>query len=91
MAYTVKTAPSCLTDALTLFPHSYAQYSVIAARALRQALKEPMKSEAAKRDGSQIKIFKWKDGKALSKGTLLTWSVLLDLHDQIYIYIYIHT
>ncbi|MPC39412.1 ATP synthase subunit epsilon, mitochondrial [Portunus trituberculatus] len=46
---------------------NYAQYSVIAARALRQALKEPTKSEALKRDGSLIKIVKWKDGKAISK------------------------
>ena len=40
---------------------------MIAARALRQALKEPAKSEALKRDGSLIKIVKWKDGKAISK------------------------
>lgn len=46
---------------------NYIQYSAIAARAVRQALKEPMKSEAAKREGSAIRIIKWKDGKAISK------------------------
>jgi len=44
---------------------NYAQYSNIAARAVRQALKEPAKTEALKRDGSQIKITPWKDGKAI--------------------------
>lgn len=46
---------------------SYIQYSAIAARAVRQALKEPLKTEAAKREGSAIKITQWKDGKAISK------------------------
>lgn len=56
-----------LPDAAIPSTFSYAQYSVIAARALRQALKEPLRVEAVKRDGSQIKIIKWKDGKAISK------------------------
>lgn len=57
----------CHINAPLLSTLSYAQYSVIAARAVRQALKEPLRVEAAKRDGSQIKIIKWKDGKAISK------------------------
>lgn len=56
---------------------SYIQYSAIAARAVRQALKEPMKSEAAKREGSAIRIIKWKDGKAISKYFFMVFQVLI--------------
>ena len=43
------------------------QYSNIAARTVRAALKEPARTEAAKRAGQQVKITHWKDGKAISQ------------------------
>ncbi|RZC33383.1 ATP-synt Eps domain containing protein [Asbolus verrucosus] len=46
---------------------NYINYSNIAARLLRQALKPEFRAEAAKRDVSAIKINKWVDGKPLSK------------------------
>ena len=49
------------------FVFSYIQYSSIAARIVRQALKEPAKAEALKREGAQVRITNWKDGKAISK------------------------
>ena len=53
---------------------SYVQYSNIAARTLRAALKEPAKSLAAKQDGLQVKVVHWKDGKAISKSTFLPYT-----------------
>merc|ERR1712198_312252 len=44
---------------------NYVQYSAIAARTVRQVLKEPLKTTAAKREGSAIKITEWKDGKVI--------------------------
>lgn len=43
------------------------QYSNIAARTLRQALKTDAKAEAMKRDGVQVKITNWKDGKPVKQ------------------------
>ncbi|KAL1456927.1 hypothetical protein WDU94_001613 [Cyamophila willieti] len=42
---------------------NYVQYSNIAARTLRKALKSEFKVDAAKREESLIKIHPWKDGK----------------------------
>ena len=55
------------------FRCSYVQYSSIAARTVRAALKEPARTEAAKRGGQQIKITYWKDGKAISEYTELQY------------------
>ena len=46
--------------------YSYIQYSQIAARLVRQALKADLKVEAAKRDEVNVKFTEWKDGKAIS-------------------------
>ncbi|XP_043478221.1 protein stunted-like isoform X1 [Leptopilina heterotoma] len=46
---------------------NYINYSQIAARLLRQALKAEFRVEAAKRDESSIKFTQWKDGKAIRK------------------------
>lgn len=47
--------------------HSYIQYSNIAARLLRRALKPEFRTEAARREESSIKFTPWKDGKPISK------------------------
>lgn len=49
--------------------YSYINFSTIAARMVRQALKSDLKNEALKRDVSSIKFTPWKDGKAISKYT----------------------
>lgn len=46
---------------------SYINYSNIAAKCLRKALKPDAKAEAAKRDISNIRFTKWVDGKPESK------------------------
>ncbi|XP_043478232.1 protein stunted-like isoform X2 [Leptopilina heterotoma] len=46
---------------------NYINYSQIAARLLRQALKAEFRVEAAKRDESSIKFTQWKDGKAITE------------------------
>ncbi|PSN52122.1 Protein stunted [Blattella germanica] len=43
---------------------TYINYSNIAARLLRQALKADLKTEALKREESYIRFTPWKDGKA---------------------------
>ncbi|GLV32100.1 stunted [Carabus blaptoides fortunei] len=43
---------------------NYVNYSNIAARLLRRALKPELRAEAAKREDSFIKFTPWKDGKA---------------------------
>ncbi|XP_017778015.1 PREDICTED: ATP synthase subunit epsilon, mitochondrial isoform X1 [Nicrophorus vespilloides] len=43
---------------------NYINYSTIAARLLRQALKPDFKVEAMKREASQIKFTPWIDGKS---------------------------
>ncbi|EEB19674.1 ATP synthase epsilon chain, putative [Pediculus humanus corporis] len=42
---------------------NYVQYSNIAARMLRRALKPEKRADAAKREESHIKFTQWKDGK----------------------------
>nr|XP_034175178.1 protein stunted-like isoform X1 [Osmia lignaria] len=42
---------------------NYINYSQIAAKLVRQALKSDLKVEALKRDETSIKFTQWKDGK----------------------------
>ncbi|KAL3284882.1 hypothetical protein HHI36_019019 [Cryptolaemus montrouzieri] len=44
---------------------NYINYSNIAAKILRQALKTDVRAEAAKRDSTTVKITKWVDGKPI--------------------------
>ncbi|XP_033222934.1 protein stunted-like isoform X2 [Belonocnema kinseyi] len=46
---------------------NYINYSQIAARLLRQALKTDLRVEAAKRDEANVKFTQWKDGKPVRK------------------------
>jgi hypothetical protein len=46
-----------------VFIRSYIRYSAIAAKVTRRALKVDARAEAAKREGSQLKVTLWKDGK----------------------------
>merc|ERR1712001_337373 len=46
---------------------NYIQYSAIAARVVRQALKTDLKADAAKRDITGIKFVKWENGKPVGK------------------------
>ena len=46
---------------------NYVQYSAIAAKTVRAALKTDLKESAAKRAISSIKFQKWEGGKALGK------------------------
>ena len=46
---------------------SYVQYSAIAARTVRKALKDSLKVDAGKRDVTAIKFTKWENGKAVGK------------------------
>ena len=45
------------------FNYSYINYSNIAARVLRQALKADLRAEAVKRDDTHIKFTPWVNGK----------------------------
>ncbi|KYN41915.1 ATP synthase subunit epsilon, mitochondrial [Trachymyrmex septentrionalis] len=45
---------------------NYINYSQIAARLVRQALKADLRVEAAKRDEVNVKFTEWKDGKPIS-------------------------
>lgn len=45
---------------------SYINYSQIAARLVRQALKADLRVEAVKRDEANVKFTQWKDGKPIS-------------------------
>ncbi|XP_015832950.1 ATP synthase subunit epsilon, mitochondrial isoform X1 [Tribolium castaneum] len=45
---------------------NYINFSNIAARLLRRALKPEFRAEAAKRDESHIRITKWADGKPIN-------------------------
>ncbi|XP_060535807.1 protein stunted isoform X3 [Cylas formicarius] len=46
---------------------NYINYSNIAAKLLRQALKSDLRVEAQKRDATAIKVTKWENGKPISK------------------------
>lgn len=48
------------------FCYSYINYSQIAARLVRQALKADLRVEAVKRDEANVKFTEWKDGKPIS-------------------------
>ncbi|KYM96551.1 Putative ATP synthase subunit epsilon, mitochondrial [Cyphomyrmex costatus] len=45
---------------------NYINYSQIAARLVRQALKADLRVDAVKRDEVNVKFTQWKDGKAIS-------------------------
>ncbi|KAL0279857.1 UNVERIFIED_CONTAM: hypothetical protein PYX00_001328 [Menopon gallinae] len=45
---------------------NYIQYSNIAARMLRRALKQEKRTEALRREESHVKFTHWKDGKPAS-------------------------
>ena len=42
---------------------NYIQYSNIAARVVRQALKKEFQADAAKREETSVRFTQWKDGK----------------------------
>jgi len=44
---------------------NYVQYSAIAARTVRKALKDGLQADAGKRDVTAIKFVKWENGKAV--------------------------
>ncbi|XP_022909972.1 protein stunted-like [Onthophagus taurus] len=46
---------------------NYINYSTIAARLLRQALKPEFRADAAKRNESHIKFTSWVDGKPVGR------------------------
>ncbi|XP_054008498.1 protein stunted-like isoform X2 [Hylaeus anthracinus] len=46
---------------------NYINYSQIAARLVRQALKPDFRTEAIKRDEVNVKFTQWKDGKPAKK------------------------
>ncbi|XP_012152711.1 protein stunted isoform X3 [Megachile rotundata] len=46
---------------------NYINYSQIAARLVRQALKPELRTEALKRDEANVKFTQWKDGKPITE------------------------
>ncbi|CDW53077.1 ATP-synt Eps domain containing protein [Trichuris trichiura] len=46
---------------------NYIRYSEIAGKIVRSCLKEPLRSEALKREGTTVKFARWKDGKQVAK------------------------
>uniref|UniRef100_A0A182YFM8 Uncharacterized protein n=1 Tax=Anopheles stephensi TaxID=30069 RepID=A0A182YFM8_ANOST len=48
---------------------NYVNYSNIAARLVRKALKPELRAQAARREESHIKMTKWQSGKPVEKGT----------------------
>ncbi|XP_003399456.1 protein stunted-like isoform X1 [Bombus vosnesenskii] len=46
---------------------NYINYSQIAARLVRQALKAELRSDALKRDEINVKFTQWKDGKPITE------------------------
>ncbi|XP_046750719.1 protein stunted-like isoform X2 [Diprion similis] len=46
---------------------NYINYSQIAAKLVRRALKPNFKTDALKRDDSTVKFTQWKDGKAIKQ------------------------
>ncbi|XP_071556897.1 protein stunted isoform X1 [Temnothorax nylanderi] len=46
---------------------NYINYSQIAARLVRQALKADLRTEAVKRDEVNVKFTQWKDGKPITE------------------------
>ena len=54
---------------------SYIQYSAIAARVVRKALKEQLQADAAKRDITGIKFVKWEGGKAVGKFSTCMYNI----------------
>lgn len=61
--------------------YSYINYSNIAAKLLRQALKPELRADAMKRADAHLKVTKWADGKAISKYIFQkanSWSSIYD-------------
>ncbi|XP_050470102.1 protein stunted-like isoform X1 [Bombus huntii] len=59
---------------------NYINYSQIAARLVRQALKAELRSDALKRDEINVKFTQWKDGKPISKIIIVTrFCILFDI------------
>lgn len=56
--------------------YSYINYSQIAARLVRQALKAELRTEAAKRDEVNVRFTQWKDGKPISTYEFIAFSSL---------------
>ncbi|CAH1958970.1 unnamed protein product [Acanthoscelides obtectus] len=48
---------------------NYINYSNIAAKMLRQALKSDIRAEAMKRADTHIKVTKWENGKPIKEST----------------------
>ncbi|CAG9838812.1 unnamed protein product [Diabrotica balteata] len=48
---------------------NYINYSNIAAKLLRQALKPELRTEALRRNETHIKVTKWQDGKPIKEST----------------------
>ncbi|XP_014487128.1 PREDICTED: ATP synthase subunit epsilon, mitochondrial-like isoform X1 [Dinoponera quadriceps] len=46
---------------------NYINYSQIAARLVRQALKADLRVEALKRDEANVRFTQWKDGKPITE------------------------
>ncbi|XP_076626201.1 protein stunted isoform X1 [Colletes latitarsis] len=46
---------------------NYINYSQIAARLVRQALKPELRPEALKRDEANVRFTQWKDGKPVTE------------------------
>ncbi|XP_033314461.1 protein stunted-like isoform X1 [Bombus bifarius] len=59
---------------------NYINYSQIAARLVRQALKAELRSDALKRDEINVKFTQWKDGKPINKIIIVTrFCILFDI------------
>lgn len=71
---------------------SYINYSQIAAKLVRQALKPEFRAEALKRDETNIKFTQWKDGKPASKYIifiLFNYFISISFYDYIFNFLYI--
>lgn len=64
-------------------PCSYVNYSNIAARVVRRALKTDLRADAVKRDESHIKFTPWTNGKPASKLTFRVVAPLFSINDSI--------
>jgi len=65
-----------------LINFSYINYSSIAARVVRKALKPEMRAEATKRSATSIKFVQWKDGKPISKFILSIIKMILRMSQE---------
>ena len=63
---------------------SYINYSQIAARLVRQALKAELRSDALKRDEINVKFTQWKDGKPISKYITVIFNLFCIIYTERY-------